>query len=205
MLLPLVALAVGGLIGLASGGKLRHAAGRRIAWWWLLVAGFGLELAADRWLTGSWGYVAMIAGPLCLLGWAAGNARLTGVVFVALGVFANALVLAVDQGMPVEHAALVRAAVVSSKTAAVTLSGHRHHLASAADHLRFLDDRIALGPTRQVVSIGDVILAVGTASLVVHLLHYQPRYQRSRRPRWAAEGIGERLARTLERRGPSVT
>lgn len=193
-MLTLVALAVGGLVGLATGGKLRRAANRRIAWWGLIVVGFGLELAADRWLTGAVGYAAMIAGPICLLVWAARNARLSGVGLVALGVLLNASVLAVDRGMPVERSALVRAAVISSEASPVSAGGHRHHVATAADHLRLLDDRIALGPSHQVVSIGDVVLAVGTASLVAHLLWYQPVYRRPRRPRWA-----------FERRGPRVT
>lgn len=205
MLLTLVALAVGGLVGLATGGRFRYAARRRIAWWGLLVVGFGLELAADRWLTGTLGYAAMVAGPLCLLAWAAANARLAGVGLVALGVLANAVVLTVDRGMPVERAALARAAVIPSRSAPVALAGHRHHVATAADHLRLLDDRIALGRTRQVVSLGDVILAVGTADLVVHLLWYQPLYERSRRLRWATAGAGSRVGRTPQRRGPSVT
>lgn len=205
MLLTLAALVAGGLVGLATGGKFRYAAHRRIAWWGLLVVGFGLELAADRWLTGPVGYAAMIAGPLCLLAWAAGNARLAGVGLVALGVLTNAFVLGVDRGMPVERAALVRAGIVPSQAGVVSVAGHRHHLASASDHLRLLDDRISIAPTHEVVSIGDLILAVGTADLVVHLLWYQALYQRSRRPRWAPEGLGSRLARTAERGGPSVT
>ncbi|MCL2393778.1 MAG: DUF5317 family protein [Acidimicrobiaceae bacterium] len=205
MLLTIVALVVGGVIGLATGGKLRHAASRRIAWWGLLVIGFGLELAADRVLTGSASYAAMIAGPVCLLLWAAGNARLTGVGLVALGVLLNGLVLTLDRGMPVERAALARAGVIATRAAPVSVGGHRHHVATAADRFRVLDDRIALGPSHQVVSAGDIVLAVGTANLVVHLLWYQPVYQRSRRPRWANEGLGSRLARAFGRRGPSVT
>ena len=200
----MVALLLGGFIGLVTGGKIRHAAGRRVRWWPLLVVGFGLALAADRLMSGPWGYAAMIVGPVILLVWAAGNARLTGVGLVALGVAVNALVLTVDRGMPVERTALVRAAVIPSRVAPVSLVGRRHHVATAADHLRLLDDRIALGPSRQVVSIGDVILAVGVADLVAHLLWYQPVYQRSRRPRWP-ESLESRLARERRRRGPSVT
>jgi Family of unknown function (DUF5317) len=205
MLLSVVALLLGGFIGLVTGGKIRHAAGRRVRWWGLLVVGFGLALAADRLISGPWGYATMIVGPVILLVWAAGNARLTGVGLVALGIAVNALVLTVDRGMPVERTALVRSAVIPSQDAPVSLVGHRHHVATAADHLRLLDDRIALGPSRQVVSIGDVILAVGVANLVAHLLWYQPVYQRSRRPRWAAESLESRLARERRRRGPSVT
>jgi len=205
VLLTIVALVVGGVIGLATGGKLRHAARRRISWWGLLVVGFGLELAADRLLTGTASYAATIAGPVCLLVWAAGNARLTGVGIVALGVVLNGLVLTLDRGMPVERTALARAGVIATVQAPVSVGGHRHHVATAADRLRPLDDRIAVGPTHQVVSVGDIVLAVGTASVVVHLLWYQPVYQRSRRPRWATEGLGSRLARTFGRRGPSVT
>jgi hypothetical protein len=204
MLLTLGALLIGGLVGLVTGGKFRHAAGRRIAWWGLLVVGFGLELAADRWLSGPLGYAAMIGGPLCLLAWAVRNPRLAGVGLVALGVLVNTFVLAVDRGMPVERGALVRAGIAPNTAAAVSIGGHRHHVATPSDHLRLLDDRIALGPTREVVSIGDVVLAVGIADVVAHLLWYQPQYQRSRRPRWAEAGPRSRLSRTVGRRGPGV-
>lgn len=180
MLLSLAALVVGGLVGLATGGRFRHAANRRIPWWGLIVAGFALQIAADRWLDGAASYAAMVAGPLCLLGWAARNARLAGVGLIAVGLVANTFVLALDRGMPVERAAMVRAGVAAAADPAVRPSGHRHHVATAADHLRFLDDRIALGPTHEVVSVGDIVLAVGVAVLVVHLLWYQPRYQRFR-------------------------
>jgi hypothetical protein len=199
MLLTVAALLIGLAVGLATGGRLRYATRRHIQWWWLIVAGFGLQVAADRWLSGVPGYLALIAGPLCLLVWAARNARLAGVGVVALGILANLAVLGVDRGMPVEPAALVRAGIAAPGVVIRSVGGHRHHLARRSDHLRFLDDRVALGWAHEVVSIGDLILAVGVADVVVHLLWYEPRYQRARPRPWRL-GADRRshLARGLE-------
>jgi hypothetical protein len=183
MFLSVAALALGAAVGLATGGKLRYAASRRIRWWALIVAGFGLQVAADRWLRGFPGYLALIAGPACLLGWVARNARLAGVGLVAVGVLANLAVLGADRGMPVERSALVSAGIVGSHAEVVSVSGHRHHLARPGDHLRFLDDRIPIAPAHEVASAGDVVLCAGMAEVVAHLLWYQGRYERPRRRR----------------------
>jgi hypothetical protein len=186
MLLTVAALLLGAAVGLATGGKLRYAARRHIRWWGLIVAGFALQLASDRWLSGFPGYLALIAGPICLLVWAARNTRLAGVWIAALGVLANLAVISVDRGMPVERGALVSAGIVATGTEVISVSGHRHHVVRSGDHLRFLDDRIPVSVAHEVVSVGDVILAVGVAVVVVQLLWYQARYQRVRRPRWPA-------------------
>jgi hypothetical protein len=204
VLLTIAALLIGAALGFATGGRLRHAARRRIAWWGLIVTGLGLEVVADRWLAGPFGYLAMVAGPLCLLLWAARNARLAGMGVVALGVLANLLVLGVDGGMPVRPAALTKAGIVAPTARVLSVSGHRHHVETASDHLRFLDDWIPLPPAHDVVSLGDLLLAVGAANVVAHLLWYEPRYQRARRPRWLGADLGARLASGLERAADGV-
>jgi hypothetical protein len=184
VLLTVAALLVGTAFGLATGGKLRYAARRRIHWWPLIAAGFGLEVAADRWLSGAPGYLALVAGPVCLLVWAARNAAVAGMGLVALGVAANLGVISVDRGMPVERSALVSAGIAPPRAVVISVSGHRHHVVRPGDHLRFLDDRIPLAVAHEVVSVGDLILAAGMAVVVVQLLWYQGRYQRVRHPRW---------------------
>jgi Family of unknown function (DUF5317) len=184
VILTVAALVIGAAVGLATGGKLRYAARRRIHWWLLILVGFGLELAADRWLSGAVGYLALVAGPICLVIWAARNARVPGMGLVALGVLANLAVMSVDRGMPVERGALVSAGIAARGADVISVSGHRHHVVRPSDHLRFLDDRIPLAVAHEVVSVGDIILAVGMAVVVVQLLWYQARYQRVRHPRW---------------------
>jgi hypothetical protein len=170
MNLTVVAVAAGLVLGLLAGGRPRHLASHRFRWWVLLVPGFGLQVAADRILHGPAAYLAMLLGPTCLLVVLARNALLVGVGVVAVGVAANLAVLAVDDGMPVQHRAMVEAGIVSPGAHLFTVAGHRHHLQGPTDHLVVLDDRIPIRPEHQVVSIGDLILAVGVADVVFHLL-----------------------------------
>jgi hypothetical protein len=191
--LTVVAVATGLVVGLLAGGRLRHLATHRFRWWALLVPGFGLQVAADRLLHGPAAYVAMLLGPACLLMVVARNALLVGVGVVAVGVLANLAVLATDDGMPVQHQALVEAGIVSPGAQLFTVTGHRHHLQGPADDLVVLDDRIPIRSEHQVVSIGDLILAVGVADVVFHLLRPGSRRRRTggrRNPSFDSAGQG---------------
>jgi hypothetical protein len=183
--LTVVAVATGLVLGVLAGGRPRHLATHRFRWWALLVPGFGLQVAADRLLHGPAAYLSMLLGPACLLAVVARNALLVGVGVVAVGVVANLAVLAADDGMPVQHRAMVEAGIVSPTAQLFTVAGNRHHLQGPADHLVLLDDRIPIRAEHQVVSIGDLVLAVGVADMVFHLLRPGSRRRRGagrRRP-----------------------
>jgi hypothetical protein len=175
MTLTVGALAVGAAIGLLTGGCLRHVAGRRLSGWWLLLGGLVLSQAAARMDLGVTGTVWLVAGYACLLAFAAMNRTLVGMGIVALGLAANTVVIAANGGMPVRSGAVVSAGIVDGSTAGSIDYGRLHHLEGKADRLGWLGDIIPVRPFHEVLSFGDLVLAVGAADVVAHLLHRRRR------------------------------
>lgn len=171
-----LALVTGAVIGLATGGRPRCIGRHHLRAWWLVVVGFGLQLAADRidiaWL----GTAAVLGGAAGLLIFAALNPHLVGIGVVAIGVSANALVIGVDNGMPVRTSAVVAAHLATPAEEPLLGYGHRHHRETSGDHLTPLADIIPIPEFREVVSVGDLILAVGVAATVTHLLRPVARH-----------------------------
>jgi hypothetical protein len=163
-----LALLVGGFIGLCSGGRPRYVVQHQVRVWWLLLVGAGLEFAAARLDLGGLGGVAVVFGYLCLLTFAFANRSLVGMGIVAVGLAANALVIGINGGMPVRPSAVAAAHVDY---------GRRHHPEGPDDRLRWLGDIIPVRQLHLVLSFGDLILAVGVADVVAHLLHPRRREQ----------------------------
>lgn len=175
MSLVVVALAAGVLVGWIRGGRIRHVAGvrlrsadLRLRSVSLLLGGAACELVASRWGAGAAGSALLIVGYLLLIGFALRNVTVTGMVLVAFGLIANLAVIAVDGGMPVRG------------VPAGAVYGPRHHGVRPGDHLVGLADWVRLGPGGETVSPGDLLLALGVATVAAGLMR-PPR--RSARPR----------------------
>lgn len=170
MRFTLLAVAVGLGAGLAAGGGLRHLSHRTFRAWPVLVAGVGLQ-ATVRWSGGDAGGAAvLIVSVGLLLAFAVANLQTVGMWLVAVGLGLNLTVIALNGGMPVRPSALVGAGLADTGRADdVALSG-RHHLERRSDRLAGLGDVIPLAPLREVISFGDLFMAVGTANVVFHLL-----------------------------------
>jgi hypothetical protein len=168
MALTLLALLIGGLIGLCTGGHPRYLGQHHVRAWWLLLAGVLLEFAAARLDLGGpgTGTAVVVLGYVSLLAFAAVNRSLVGMGVVAVGLAANALVIGINGGMPVRPAAVAAARVDY---------GRLHHAEGPGDHLSWLGDVIPARRLHLVVSFGDLILAVGVADVVAHLLHRRGR------------------------------
>lgn len=180
MTITVGALLAGVAVGLVTGGRPRNVATRHLSATWLLAVGVLLHLGADRFDLGPVGTLSLLAGYGCLLAFAALNQRLVGMGIVALGLAANALVIAANGAMPVRPSALVAAHITDRPGLARVDYGLLHHRESSGDRLRPLGDIIPAPGAHEVVSFGDLILAVGVTDLVVHLLH--PRHRRRPRP-----------------------
>lgn len=176
MAFTVLALAVGTAIGLASGGRFRYLPDHRIRAWWLLPVGFGLQFATDHLALGRLGTPLVLVGSAALLTFAAHNRHLVGMGIVAIGVAANALVIASNGGMPVRPDAVVAAGIARRSTEPFISYGARHHREGPSDHLDFLADIIPIPALHEVASFGDVILAVGGADVVAHLLRPKRRH-----------------------------
>jgi hypothetical protein len=98
------------------------------------------------------------------------NVRVGGMIVIVIGLSMNLIPVVVNWGMPVSRSAIISAGLVEGGSLANTeISGPRH-LADDGDHLIFLSEIIALPPTSQVISFGDVVLLIGLALTLSSLL-----------------------------------
>jgi hypothetical protein len=175
----LIALGVGLLIGGITGGRLTNVASKRFRWWGLLVAGMGLQVVLEYEHTPAQFFLLLVSYA-CLIALSFANLRLRGMGVVLIGIGLNAVVIAANSGMPVREEA-VRAAGMVEPDKAVRVRDAKHTLETDETRLRFLGDVIPVSPLRQVVSFGDLILAVGIADLVVRLMRPDRRPRRRER------------------------
>lgn len=173
-----VAVVVGGAVGLLLGGRLRSLGEPQFRRWPLLFVGLGLQLVAE-W-AGPFDLVTLLASYVCLLIFCLVNLlNVRGMAIVLIGVALNATVIAVNESMPVRRSALYAADVVDRDWTPRQQLDHKHHLERPDDSLMVLADIIPVPPLREVVSFGDLIMAVGMANVLTQLL--RPRRWRARR------------------------
>ncbi|MGW5418634.1 DUF5317 family protein [Streptomyces sp. NPDC003943] len=168
-------VAVGTAAGYVSGGRLLGVRLRRLWLLWLAAAVQVAQLATTS-LPGAAGRslrapLLALAFALALL-WLGFNAPgrpwplKTGVGLTLTGAVLNALAIAVNGRMPCS---------LSSATAAGLRAGSetaKNVPAGRSTHLLALGDTIPLPPLHAVVSIGDVLLAIGAALLVATAMHH---------------------------------
>lgn len=180
-----VALAAGVVLGLLAGGRPRHLATKRFRWWLLLPAGLALQSVVT--IEGApWPFALLLVSYGYLLVFALANLHHRGMGVVLVGIALNATVIAANGGMPVRPAA-IRAASTSHEVPA-TIDDVKHKLEDGGERLMVLADIIPVRPLRQVLSFGDLVLAVGVADVVVHLMRPLRRSARSRARRQARVG-----------------
>jgi hypothetical protein len=195
MLLTVAGLLAGTVAGLVRGGGLSRLNGRRIRSWWLLIAGIGAEALAAHAPAAP---VLTVLGAAGLITFAFRNAVFAGMGIVTAGVLANAVVITLDGGMPVDPGAVVRAGVASRAQLPGLDYGARHHRQSSGDRLVVLDDRIPLRIDRKVVSAGDAVLAAGLAVVIASSLRPLGRHGPGHRHALASRR--RRLLRRASRR-----
>ena len=169
MLAYLVAIVVAIVVVPLTNGSFSQLAEVRFRRVWLLVAGLGLqilleviELAPARY--DDVGVGILLASYLALLGFCASNLRTRGIELIGVGIALNALVIALNLGMPYK----VADGLPRETTA-------KHRPTRDSDIAVFLSDQIVFGdPVNAAISIGDIVLAVGIVELA---------YVGSRRPR----------------------
>lgn len=179
MVFTLIAVLVGFAIAFACGGRLQHLAERSFRWWLLLPAGLVLQWVLER--DGApWPFGLLIVSYVCLVLFGVANLRMVGMWMVTLGFALNALVIAVNHGMPVGTDAL-RAEHVRSRIVEV-----KHHAQKPSDQLMFLADIIPARPIGQILSFGDMILSIGIVDVLVHLMRpAKVRHDELIPPEWA--------------------
>ena len=146
----------------------------------VLFAGLAIQIALE-YLTiprAHWhdlGFGLLVASYVLILAFAARNLVLRGMGIVLIGIACNALVITLNQGMPVKFPPEWRDKAWAQATV-------KHHPTQSDDRLRFLSDIIVVkGPFDLVMSFGDLILVVGLCDVAYHASRKQkPRGPRSR-------------------------
>jgi len=149
-------LVSGVLLGLLAGLAIGRDPGRlerlRLRWLPLLIGGVALRSAAP--LVPAIGlplYIAALGGTALA---AALNARLIGAALIAAGVLMNLAVVLVNQGMPVDPAAV---SLVGGRMPTDAL----HYALDRSSQLTALADIIPVQVFSGVYSAGDVVIAAG--------------------------------------------
>ncbi|HJQ76782.1 MAG TPA: DUF5317 domain-containing protein [Acidimicrobiia bacterium] len=172
-----VALAV----AVIRGGRLVNLADIELRAWWLLFLALGLQVAT-RWLPDSgWaeeaGVAMVLLSFLLLMVMVLLNRSKPGMWIAGLGVLMNFIVIALNGGMPV----LAGAAEVASgfTVSNPDLSGTFKHVPlDETSRLTFFADVIPLrlAGIGEVISLGDIFLALGLGVFLEHELRRPRRY-----------------------------
>jgi hypothetical protein len=173
-------------VALLRGGRLINLADIRLQFWWLLLLGFGLQAATgflhDTEQARGVATAMILVSYLPLLILVLVNRRREGMWLAGLGILMNFSVIALNGGMPVLEGAAVIAGSKAVGAATLPLD-FKHVLLDASTRLPFLADvmPVRLFGIGQVISLGDVLLAVGLGRFLEDEL---------RRPvRWFKRGI----------------
>lgn len=156
-------------IAVLRGGRLSNLGDIHLRVWWLLPVAFFLQIAT-AWLPASarWsdsvGLAMILTSFVLLLVLVILNRDRTGMWLAGVGVLMNFSVIALNGGMPVLEGAWQVAAGFSNGAMSVSES-YKHVALDASTRLSFLADVIPIRLANQgnVVSLGDVFLAVGLA------------------------------------------
>jgi MFS family permease len=176
MFLSAIALAL--VVGALAGGGLPRLAELRLRWLWLLLLALVLRVAAlllGQWDAGieipvAW---AFVAGYLLLFAWLGGNWRVPGLQVAAVGIGLNSLAVMLNGGhMPIWTGAFEAAGFEAGSL----LNDPFHFVMSTGSVAEFVARGGIFGDVipipvpllRDVVSIGDVLLALGIFWAIVY-------------------------------------
>ncbi|MEX0667672.1 MAG: DUF5317 domain-containing protein [Acidimicrobiia bacterium] len=156
-------------IAILRGGRMVNLGDIHLNHWWLLPLGFILQIGAQfvPSSAANWGVALILLSYVPLLVLVIINRDRPGLWLAGLGVLMNFVVIALNGGMPV----LAEAAEVASgfaPGAPVIAEGFKHVVLGESSRLVFLADVIPIRIANygQVLSLGDVFLAVGLGRFV---------------------------------------
>lgn len=155
-----------GVFARLRGGSVHDLAETTFRWTPLLVAGLVFQLVFvywdPEWLGDTGGLAIIVASNLSVAVWLFVNRALPGLGLAAAGMALNLLVITANGAMPV----LERSAEAAGVTQSLEDAGLKHERLDGSTALPWLGDAIPVPPFKEVLSVGDVVLALGLARLV---------------------------------------
>jgi hypothetical protein len=169
-------------ISMLRGGRLVNLGDIELRAWWLLIIAFGLQWGTRFLPDESWsdttGLVMILGSFVLLMILVVLNRASPGMWIAGLGVLMNFTVIAINGGMPV----LAGAAEVASGftvTQPDVSSSYKHIPLDESSQLTFLADVIPLrlgNIAAEVISLGDIFLALGLGAFLEHELRRPRRW-----------------------------
>ncbi len=180
-MLYLIAVVLGILLGVAAKGKISNLLKVKFEKIWIIVLAFAIQtvlrvLTVNRLdIALKYGLViqCIVFGILLIGFWL--NRRYLGMSLIGLGCMLNAFTMALNGGrMPVSIDALTKANMGKMLKVLQIGTDGKHMIADKTTKLFFLSDVINLPPflgaMMPIVSIGDLIIAVGVFALVLFIV-----------------------------------
>jgi hypothetical protein len=165
-MLTTVALAAVAIIGGLRRGSIDRLAATRFRFLWLLWAGFAIQIGAQiwspEWLTESWELAVLLVSNALVALFLISNFRLPGIALAGAGLTLNVLVIGLNGAMPVAESASEGAGIRRS----LEQAGLKHELLDSDTLLPWLGDVLPIAFFREVLSVGDILLASGIAYLI---------------------------------------
>ena len=154
------------IAALVRGGSLQHLAAGSFRHPWVVFLGLflqiGVQTVARPHIEARWQLLLLLASMGLIAVFLLLNLTKAGMALAALGLLLNVTVIAANGAMPVHAPSAERAGVpISSEEV-----GLKHEVMDGATHLPWLGDAIALPVLKTVISLGDVLLALGLALFV---------------------------------------
>lgn len=167
MVLLSVVLIIAPAVALARGGHLKNLTMISLIAWPLLFLAGALQVVAEflpeqRSWSQPTAVSLILASYVLLILVIYLNRDRAGLALAGLGVLLNLAVIGLNGGMPVS----AEAASLAGGSGGELAFGAKHVPLDADSRLAFLADVIPVRPFRQVISIGDVLLAVGLGVFV---------------------------------------
>lgn len=171
MSFTVAALVLGIVVGFATGGRLSNISRRTLELVWLLVLSALLQVAAEALdVSDTVGLALVLVSYVGLAAFAVANIRLVGMPVVLVGLLCNLVVITANGGMPVREDALLASRAVTAEKIGSLDFGAKRHLEDGDDVLTFLGDIVPVRVTEEVLSFGDLIIAIGIADVIFRLL-----------------------------------
>lgn len=181
MVTALVLAVLTGIAARLRGGSLDALAETTFRWTPLLAGGLVLQVAFlywdPDWLGDGGGVAVVLASNVAVAAWLLVNRALPGLLLAGAGMALNVLVIAANGAMPVLEASAEKAGVAAS----LDQASFKHERLDEDTVLPWLGDAIPVPPFKEVLSVGDVVLALGLCRVV------DSRMTSGKRPRHSAE------------------
>ena len=189
MILTLALAAAAAVLALLRGGSLDRLAETKFRAVWAVVVSLGVQLAFDtwspEWLTES-GALAVLLGSNVILGaFLLANFRLPGMILAGIGTALNIVVISANGAMPVADPTVVDKVYEKGVD-----YGLKHEELTDDTVLPWLADVVPIPRIGLLLSIGDVVIALGIARLV-YVRTAPPRAGRHSMEKEPATGSGD--------------